>query len=100
LGRITELAEDERGARYSVDLLDTAYTRELLPALDAGLFGASFRFRPLKADIIDKPKPSSLNLEGLREGHDHRGRRERARASHLPGLCQCNRRPADRGDHR
>jgi hypothetical protein len=67
LGKITELAEDERGVRYSLDLLDTAYTRQLLPALDAGLFGAFFRFKVMKADIIDKPKPSSLNPEGLRE---------------------------------
>lgn len=34
LGSINHLAENRRGASYEVDLLDTEYVRELLPALD------------------------------------------------------------------
>ena len=48
LGAIEYLAEDARGAAHEVSLLNTAYVRELLPALEAGLYGASFRFLPLR----------------------------------------------------
>jgi HK97 family phage prohead protease len=70
LGSITELEEDQRGARYSVELLDVGYVRELIPALDARLFGASFRFRPLKSMLSNlhrlrqrtlKASPSALS---------------------------------------
>src|SRR5262245_19007261 len=44
LGPITRLEEDDSGVRYEVPLLDTAYNRELIPGLEAGVYGASFRF--------------------------------------------------------
>ena len=61
LGRITHLAEDERGAAYEVELLDTEYVRELIPALEAGLYGASFRFRPLRQEVNESPRASNYN---------------------------------------
>jgi HK97 family phage prohead protease len=67
LGSITKLAEDSRGAAYEVDLLDTEYVRELILALDRGLYGASFRFRPMKVEMDEDAKPSSHNPNGLPE---------------------------------
>jgi HK97 family phage prohead protease len=43
LGPVNALREDESGAHYEVSLLDTAYNRDLLPGLKAGLYGSSFR---------------------------------------------------------
>lgn len=43
LGPIQELREDDRGAFYAFALLDTDYGRSLLPGLEAGLYGSSFR---------------------------------------------------------
>ena len=57
LGTIEDLREDETGGYYEVSLLDTAYNRDLLPGLEAGLYGASFRFqvKRLAADHPDGP---------------------------------------------
>lgn len=45
LGKIKTLREDERGVYYEVELLDVPYVNEfVLPAVRAGLLGASFRF--------------------------------------------------------
>lgn len=44
LGKWTA-GEDDRGAFYEVDLIDTDYNRNfVIPAADAGLLGSSFRF--------------------------------------------------------
>jgi HK97 family phage prohead protease len=67
LGSITKLAEDSRGAAYEVDLVDTEYVRELVPALDRGLYGASFRFRPLKMEVVEDAEVSEHNPNGLPE---------------------------------
>lgn len=67
LGAIRSLSEDERGASYEVDLLDTSYVRDLVPGLQKGLFGASFRFKVMREEIIDDPKPSDANPAGLPE---------------------------------
>lgn len=66
LGPIRALEEDEEGARYEVDMLDTSYNRDLIPALEAGLLGASFRFRVVREDVEDNPKRVS-NEQGLPE---------------------------------
>jgi len=76
LGPITELREDEHGAYYEVQLLDTSYNRDLLPGLEAGLYGASFRFRVLREHVNNKPERSEYNPEGIpertiRECHVH-----------------------------
>jgi len=67
LGRFTTLEEDETGARYEADLYDAPYVSQLLPALRDGMYGASFRFRVLREDIVDSPEPSEHNPKGLPE---------------------------------
>ncbi len=65
LGPIRELREDETGAWYEVELLDTDYNSELLPGLRAGLYGASFRFRVIREDWDERPEASGDNPDGL-----------------------------------
>ena len=65
LGPITELREDDQGAYYEVQLLDTSYNRDLLPGLQAGLYGASFRFSVMKEALEQRPQRSDWNPEGL-----------------------------------
>jgi HK97 family phage major capsid protein/HK97 family phage prohead protease len=67
LGPITDLREDEHGGWYEVGLLDTAYNRELLPGLEAGLYGASFRFTVSADDYNAAPEASDYNPQGLPE---------------------------------
>jgi len=67
LGPIAELREDETGAYYEVPLLDAQYVRELLPALKAGLLGASFRFSVVREDIVDRPARSAANPDRIPE---------------------------------
>jgi HK97 family phage prohead protease len=67
LGPITELKEDETGAYYEVPLLDTSYNRDILPGLQAGLYGASFRFQVMKEEFDDKPKRSDSNPNAMPE---------------------------------
>ena len=67
LGAISDLREDETGAYYEVPLLDTSYNRDLLPGLEAGLYGASFRFKVLREDFDRKPEASDHNPDGLPE---------------------------------
>lgn len=59
--------EDKTGAYYAVPLLDTSYNRDLLPALKAGAFGASFRFQAIKDEWNDEPGISDANPKGLPE---------------------------------
>jgi len=65
LGPITELREDAVGAYYEVPLLDTSYNRDLLPVLEAGLLGASFRFRVMRDDLVRRAPVSDWNPDGL-----------------------------------
>lgn len=67
LGPFAELREDNEGAYYEVPLFDTSYNRDLLPGLEAGVYGASFRFRVIKEEWNDEPGKSSHNPEGLPE---------------------------------
>lgn len=67
LGPAKVLREDQDGAYYEVPLLDTSYNRDLVPGLEAGLYGASFRFRVVKEEIDDSPDPSDENPRGLPE---------------------------------
>ena len=67
LGPIRQLYEDDEGAAYEVPLLDTSYTRDLIPGLKAGLYGASFRFRVMREKIDDEPGVSDYNPKGLPE---------------------------------
>jgi len=67
LGAIQRLEPDSTGAYYEVPMLDTAYNRELIPGLDAGLYGASFRFQVISEDFDPKPKRSEANPNGIPE---------------------------------
>lgn len=67
LGSIEDLREEEEGAYYSVPLFDTAYNRELVPGLKAGVYGASFRFRVIKEELDDRPERTDHNPDGLPE---------------------------------
>lgn len=67
LGEISELREDDTGVYYEVPLLDTEYVRELLPALERGLYGASFRFEVIREDRNEEPGTSDANPQGIPE---------------------------------
>ena len=67
LGPIESLEEDTEGPQYEVPLLDTSYNRDLLPGLEQGLYGASFRFRVMREEIEEEPKKSKHNPDGLPE---------------------------------
>lgn len=67
LGPIAVLEEDETGPRYEVELLDTSYNRDLLPGLEAGLYGASYRFKIMREDKDMRPPRSAHNPDGLPE---------------------------------
>jgi HK97 family phage prohead protease len=66
LGRVRELAEDERGVRYTVDLF-AGLPQLLLEGLRAGTYGASFRAKLVKDRFHPKPGRSARNPEGIPE---------------------------------
>lgn len=67
LGVIESLAEDDQGAAYDVRLFDTSYNRDLIPGLEAGQYGASFRMQVTREDWVTEPKQSDLNPRALPE---------------------------------
>lgn len=67
LGVPRVLEEDGHGARYEVPLLDTSYVRDLRPALEAGAYGSSFRFRVLQDEWIEEPERSDWNPNRIPE---------------------------------
>ncbi len=67
LGTIDALREDASGAFYEVPLFDTSYNRDLLPGLQAGVYGASFRFSVMREDVVTNPAVSDFNPQGLPE---------------------------------
>jgi HK97 family phage major capsid protein/HK97 family phage prohead protease len=67
LASVTDLREDDEGAYYEGDMLDTSYNRDLLPGLQAGVYGASFRFRVMREDLVEEPGTSDHNPAGLPE---------------------------------
>lgn len=66
LGNITALEEDRTGAYYEVPLFPSVPPL-LRDGLDAGAYGASFRFRVLKEDLVDEPKITEQNPHALPE---------------------------------
>ena len=56
---------DGEGVRYEGELFDCDYCRELVPGLEAGQYGASFKFRVIKESFDEEPEPSDDNPEGL-----------------------------------
>jgi HK97 family phage prohead protease len=68
LGVVDELEEDSVGARYSTTLFDsTEAVKGLLPALSAGLYRMSFRFRSVEERYVPRPPPSARNPSGIPE---------------------------------
>lgn len=64
LGPINELSEDKTGAYYEVGLIETDYNdRFVIPAVNAGLLGASFRFK-VTAEEWTEPKSSTKSNPG------------------------------------
>lgn len=68
LGPFKELREDETGGYYEIGLIDTDYNRGFIkPAAQAGLLGASFRFKVQAESWVENPKASKSNPLGLPE---------------------------------
>jgi HK97 family phage prohead protease len=69
LGPIRDIGEDASGAFYEVPLLDTSYNRDLLPGLEAGVYGSSFRFSVPsgKEQFNRRAARSPWNPEGIPE---------------------------------
>jgi HK97 family phage prohead protease len=67
LGPVEDLREENGGAWGYVPLLDADYVRQIVPGLEAGVYGASFAFQVLQEDIVQEPKRSDANPDGLPE---------------------------------
>lgn len=67
LGAIDDLREDADSAVGEVPLFDTSYNRDLLPGLEAGVYGSSFRFRVIRDEWNDEPGRSDHNPDGIPE---------------------------------
>lgn len=67
LGGIESLSEETDSPVGVVPLFDTSYNRDLVPGLEAGVYGSSFRFRVIKEEWNDEPGRSEHNPDGLPE---------------------------------
>lgn len=67
LGPITDLREEADSPVGDVPLFDTTYNRDLLPGLQAGVYGSSFRMRVLEESWNDEPGMSAYNPQGIPE---------------------------------
>jgi HK97 family phage prohead protease len=67
LGPVAQLGEDEEGVFFEVPLLDTSYIRDLLPGLEAGEYGSSFRFTVIRDEFVGRPRASESNPHGIPE---------------------------------
>jgi HK97 family phage prohead protease len=68
IASIASLSEDDIGAAYEAPLIDARYVRDdILPGLEANVYGASFRFSVMREEWIDEPKVSDLNPKALPE---------------------------------
>ena len=67
LGPIEDMREEKDGAWADVPLLDADYVRQIVPGLEAGLYGASFAFQPLRKEIVEQPGRSKHNPLGIPE---------------------------------
>lgn len=67
LGPIESLAEETDSPLGVVPLFNTSYNRDLVPGLEAGVYGSSFRFRVASEKWDDEPEPSEANPRGLPE---------------------------------
>ena len=67
LGRIMRLEEQAGGVEYEVELLDAPYVHDLMPGLEAQLYGSSFLASDIKSEMENKPARSSYNPQRLPE---------------------------------
>lgn len=67
LGPIDDLREDSDSPVGEVPLFDTAYNRDLLPGLRAGVYGSSMRMRVTGESWDDEPGASDYNPTGMPE---------------------------------
>ena len=67
LGTVADLREDADAAVGVVDLFDTSYNRDLLPGLEAGVYGASMRMQVIRDEWNDDPGMSEHNPKGIPE---------------------------------
>lgn len=67
LGPIDDLREDPDSPVGEVPLFDTSYNRDLLPGLEAGVYGSSMRMRVLEEKWDDEPKASDHNPKAIPE---------------------------------
>ena len=67
LGPIKDLREEADSPVGLVPLFDTSYNRDLLPGLEAGVYGSSMRMRVVKDEWNDDPGTSSHNPQGIPE---------------------------------
>ena len=67
IATVTELREDPEGPYYEGQLLDASYVRDILPGLQAGVYGASYRFNVMREDVVMEPGVSDYNPDGLPE---------------------------------
>lgn len=67
LGAIADLREDEGAAVGVVPLFDTSYNRDLVPGLEAGVYGSSMRMVVIKDEWNDEPGRSDHNPDGIPE---------------------------------
>ena len=67
LGTIENLREEADTAFGAVQLFDTSYVRDLLPGLEAGVYGSSMRMRVVKDEWNDDPGVSEHNPMGIPE---------------------------------
>jgi HK97 family phage prohead protease len=67
LAPVDDLREDADSAVSEGTLFDTTYNRDLLPGLEAGCYGSSFRFRVIKDEWNDEPGTSKANPKGIPE---------------------------------
>lgn len=67
LGAVDDLREDADSAVGESRLFDTTYNRDLIPGLEAGVYGSSFRFRVIRDEWNDEPGKSDHNPDGIPE---------------------------------
>lgn len=67
LGVPEDIREEADAAVGDVRLFDASYVRDLLPGIEAGVYGASFMFHVIKEEWNEEPGRSDHNPEGLPE---------------------------------
>jgi hypothetical protein len=67
LGPIDDVRDTPDGPVATVPLFDTSYNRDLLPGLEAGVYGSSMRFSVTRDEWNDEPGVSATNPKGIPE---------------------------------